>query len=290
MERPDVKDHMRVSGMTTIRFSIWLTRASVALLPFLAVGAGCSDPKYNDLKHFAQAHTQDVGDTSYRVEPPDIVSISSPTCPEVDNEIQQVRSDGKLSLRLIGEVKVSGMTPRELASKLEGLLKKYYTNPNVNVQVAGYESRKIYVFGQVNAGGKMPYTGRDTILDVLSKAGPTQLAWGAQVKVIRPSAAADERHEIVIDVDKMMQTGDTRNNYLLKEGDIVYVPPTPLAWMGLRMQELLYPFTPVMNGYNYGMDVKEAPDRWRYGGYYGYHEYDNNNNWKKQMLLMQLMR
>ncbi len=193
----------------------------MALLPVLAVGAGCSQPKYNDLQHFAQAHTQDVGDTVYRLEPPDIVAISSPTCPEIDNEIQQVRSDGKLSLRLLGEVKVSGLAPRELAAKLEDLLKKYYTNPSVSVQVAGFESRKVYVFGQVTRGGKHPYTGRDTVLDMLSKSGPTSLAWGAQVKIIRPSAAPDERHEIVINVDEMMQSGDLRNNYLLKEGDIV---------------------------------------------------------------------
>lgn len=276
--------------MTRIQSFQLLTRVSMALLPVLAVGAGCSQPKYNDLQHFAQAHTQDVGDTVYRLEPPDIVAISSPTCPEIDNEIQQVRSDGKLSLRLLGEVKVSGLAPRELAAKLEDLLKKYYRNPSVSVQVAGFESRKVYVFGQVTRGGKHPYTGRDTVLDMLSKSGPTSLAWGAQVKIIRPSAAPDERHEIVINVDEMMQSGDLRNNYLLKEGDIVYVPPTPLAWAGLRLRELLFPFEPVMGAYNYTMNVKDAPDRWKYGSYGYYHDNDDNDNWKKQALLMQLTR
>jgi protein involved in polysaccharide export with SLBB domain len=275
--------------MTTIRLSKLPRHASVVLPLVLAVGVGCSKPKYDDLQHFAQAHNQDVGDTTYRLEPPDIVSISSPTCPEIDNEVQQVRSDGKLSLRLLGEVKVSGLAPRELAAKLEDLLKKYYTSPSVSVQIAGFESRKIYVFGQVTKGGKHPYTGRDTVLDVLSRSGPTALAWGAQVKIIRPNAAPEDRHEIVIDVDEMMQSGDMRNNYLLKEGDIVYVPPTPLAWMGLRMRELLFPFEPVMGAYNYATTVKEAPDRWQHGGYYDEDD-DNDNNWKKQMLMMQLMR
>ena len=275
--------------MTDLRLSILLARANVAMMVVLAVGAGCSQTKYTDLQHFAQAHNQDVGDTTYRIEPPDIVAITSPTCPEIDNEIQQVRSDGKLSLRLLGEVKVSQLTPRELSAKLEDLLKRYYTTPNVNVQVAGYESRKVYVFGQVSRGGKLPYTGRDTVLDVLAKAGPTSLAWGAQVKVIRPSATPDERHEIVIDVDQMMQSGDMRNNFLLKEGDILFVPPTPLAWMGLKMRELLYPFQPVMGAYDYTMDVKEAPDRWQYGSY-RYDHHDDNGKWKKQMLYMQLMR
>lgn len=266
---------------------IW---TGLAVLAILACGPGCSQAKYEELQHFAQAHTQDVGDTNYRIEPPDIVAISSPTCPEIDNEIQQLRSDGKISLRLLGEVKVSGLTPRELAAKLEDLLRRYYNSPQVNVQVAGYESRKIYVFGQVSNGGKHPYTGRDTLLDVLARSGPTGLAWGAQVKVIRPSAAPDERHEIVVDVDKMMQSGDMQNNFLLKEGDIVYVPPTPLAWVGLRVRELLFPFQPVMNTYDYAVRIKDAPDRWEYGEYGYRYDDDNDTNWKKQAIMMQLMR
>ncbi len=76
----------------------------------------------------------------------------------------------------------------------------------------------------------------------------------------------------------------------LKEGDIVYVPPTPLAWAGLRLRELLFPFEPVMGAYNYTMNVKDAPDRWKYGSYGYYHDNDDNDNWKKQALLMQLTR
>jgi polysaccharide export outer membrane protein len=276
--------------MTNMRRTSTSIRAVGLVLIGLLTVAGCAKPKYDDLRHFVQSHDQDVGDTSYRVAPPDIVAISSPTCPEVDNEVQQVRSDGKLSLRLLGEVKVSGLTPRELAAKLEELLNRYYTSPKVNVQVAGYESRKIYVFGQVSRGGKMPYTGSDTILDILAKAGPTSLAWGAQVKIIRPSAAPDERHEIVVDVDKMMQSGDTQNNFLLKEGDIVYVPPTPLAWVGLRVREVLWPFEPIMSSYDYAVRVKDAPDRWRYGEYGWRYNNDDNDGGRRRQMMYQLMR
>jgi len=276
--------------MANMRVHLLLTSAGGLLLSAMAGAAGCAQPKYADLQHFVQSHNQDVADTNYRIEPPDIVAISSPTCPEIDNEIQQLRSDGKLSLRLLGEVKVSGLTPRELAAKLEDLLKRYYTSPKVNVQVAGYESRKIYVFGQVTRGGKLPYTGRDTVLDVLAKAGPTFLAWGAQVKIIRPSAAPNERHEVVVDVDKMTQSGDLQSNFLLKEGDIVYVPPTPLAWFGLRVRELLWPWEPVMGAYDNAVQVKNAPYRWKYGEYGYQHDDDNNNNSRRQQLMLQLMR
>ncbi len=251
-----------------MRLNTGIARGLLGLVVCTAGVVGCSDEKkYADLKNFVQAHRDDVAAVEYRLEPPDVVEVSSPTAPEVDGEVQQIRSDGKISLRLLGEVKAAGLTPRELAARLEEMLSRYYVDPKVNVQVAAYMSKKVYVFGQVHAGGALPFTGRDTVLDVLAETGPTFLAWGSQVKVIRPSAAEDERSEVVVNVDDIMQSGNLQDNFLLKEGDIVYVPPTPLGWVGLRVRELLYPFQPIMQAYDYAVDVKDAPDRWKYGRY-----------------------
>lgn len=285
-----------VSGMTSMQFPLFLRSADraagIMLVGLIAALTGCTT-KYADLKNFVPAHDQDVASTSYRIEVPDVVAIDSPTAPEIDGEIQSVRSDGKISLRLLGEVKVSELTPRELAAKLEHLLTRYYVDPKVSVQVAGCQSKKIYVFGQVAGGGAMPFTGRDTVLDVLAKASPTFLAWGSQVKVIRPNASPDERHEVVLDIDKMMQTGDLQSNFLLKEGDIIYVPPTPLAWFGLRVRELLWPFQPVMEAYDNAIDVKDAPDRWKYGRYgYRYNSSDENKSdvWLRRAAALRVLR
>jgi hypothetical protein len=107
------------------------------------------------------------------------------------------------------------------------------------------------------------------------------IAWGEQVKVIRPSPDPGDVREITVDVTKMMRDGDLRNNLLLEEGDIVYVPPTPLGWLGLRLQEALFPMTPVLNAYSYPASVNDTLRTyndydWSTGqggtghGYYGY--------------------
>lgn len=213
------------------------------------VAAGCA-PKYQDLQAFIPAQDHDVAATRYRVEPPDVITISSPTAPEIDGVTQLVGVDGKITLNLLGEVKVSQLTPREISSKLEGLLRTYYVDPKVHVRVTGYHSKHVYVFGQVGGAGPYPFTGRDTVLDMIAQARPTFIAWGGQVKVIRPSASSDERREVVVDVDRMTKSGDLRGNFLLQEGDIIYVPPTPLGWVGLRMHELLFPIAPALAAYS----------------------------------------
>lgn len=209
-------------------------------LLILLQGAGCAS-RYEDLKVFLQKHEHDVAAVEYRIEPPDMVLVSSPTCAEIDGDLQRIGPDGKISLKLLGEVQIAGMTPRESAAKLRELLAVYYVEPEVNVRVTAYESKKIFVFGEVASPGPRPFTGRDSVLDVLATTHLTRMAWGAQVKVIRPSASPEARHEVVVDVDRIMQTGDLQKNFLLEDGDIVYVPPTPLAWVGQRIQDVLFP-------------------------------------------------
>lgn len=236
---------------------ITLIRYSTALIAVLS--PSCA-PKYDDLKVFSRPDEQKVAATTYKLAPPDSIAISSPTAAELDGEVQPIRSDGKISLKLLGEVDVVGLTPTELAHKLEQQLARYYVNPTVSVRVVSFESKRLYVFGHVGRQGFMPFTGRDTVLDVLSQARPVRGAWTANVKVIRPSAIEKERHEITVDVDRIMQAGDLKSNFLLQEGDIVYVPPTPFVWAGMQMQEVLFPVREAASAYNIPAQFMGATD------------------------------
>lgn len=218
--------------------------AALVAIVMLAATGGCGGPKQDDMQHFLRSHETLVSGVDYRVAPPDIVQISSPQALEVDGDIQLIRMDGKINLRLLGEVKIAGLTTPEIASKLETLLSRYYQRPQVNVRVVGYRSKHIFVTGEVTGGGALPYTGRDTLLEVLSQAQPTFSAWTGNVKVIRPSPDKSERHEVTVNVDKIMKEGDLKKNILLQEGDIVYVPPTPMAWVGNQFRQLLLPVAP----------------------------------------------
>jgi polysaccharide export outer membrane protein len=239
----------------------------LALLP--ACGCASSQP---DIHNWLMAYEQPNSSFEYRVGIPDSVQITAPRVPEIDGETQTIQPDGKISLRLLGEVRVDGMTGREIAAKLMDLLREYYEEPKVQVRIAAYRSKKVYVFGQVGgaqAGGAtvsqgnaraLPYTGRNTLLDTLSETGLSFIAWRSQVKVIRANPDEKGRHVITVDVDKMFAEGDTSLNVLLEPGDIVYVPPTPLGWLGLRIQEVLFPLGPVANAYTFPATLMSTYD------------------------------
>lgn len=210
--------------------------------------SGCTS-RHEDTIAFLRSHETTVATGEYVVHPPDSIAIHAPGASEVDGTVQTVRADGRVVLRLLGEVDVAGMTTETIAEKLEAQLSRYYVDPEVVVEVDRYASQFYYVFGEVSSPGPKRFTGRDTLLAALAKAQPTFLAWRQQIRVTRPSPEDGERKTIIVDLDEMVREGDTTMNILLQPGDVIEVPPTPLAWLGHRVRELLYPMEPALQAY-----------------------------------------
>lgn len=204
---------------------------------------GCGERDIN-MSAFVHDHEAQVSASDYRVQPPDTIEISAAAAPEIDGEVQKIRQDGKISLRLIGEVEVAGMTPVEISRKLESHLAAYYRDPKVSVRLGNALSKKYYVFGQVGGRGAYQYTGRDTVLTAIAAAKPSPIACLDLVRIIRPSHDKTKRVEMTVDCNRMLKKGELEQNVYLQEGDIVYVPPTVLGWIGLRFGELLFPVQP----------------------------------------------
>lgn len=210
--------------------------------------SGCATT-HGQIVAFLRSHETATATGHYTVYPPDAVTVHAPHAPEIDGTTQTVRPDGKISLRLLGEVQVAGLTTGEIADKLRTQLARYYVEPEVVLEVAQYRSQFYYVFGQVAAPGPRAFTGRDTLLRALAHARPTFLAWTTQIRVVRPSANALERRVVTVDLDRIVHEGDASQDFLLQPGDIIEVPPTPLAWLGLRVRELFFPIEPVVDTY-----------------------------------------
>jgi protein involved in polysaccharide export with SLBB domain len=267
-QKSRVRSAGRTAAVRSVRPSV-LGRAGsglgVCVMVFLPVGfsaiSGCAQQE-EEINSFVRAWEASVSSSDYLVQPPDVLEIRSPTAPEIDEQSQVVRQDGKITLPLIGDVKVAGMTPTEIARKLESLLSTYYVAPQVSVRPMGQASKHYYVFGEVTQAGSFPYSGRDTLLHALSLAQPTFIAWRSRIRVIHPSPEEEQRRILTIDAQKMMEEGHLDKNVLLEEGDIIYVPPTPVAWVAMRLREVLWPFTPaaqtIRGPYDAAVDTASA--------------------------------
>jgi polysaccharide export outer membrane protein len=202
--------------------------------------------KNADLNRWLHDVESDVPPSTYRVQPPDSIRIVAPGIAEIDKSDARLRPDGKISLNLLGDVYIAGMSSSEIAEELSKRLAKYYNKEsiNVSVDVTDFQSKKYYVFGQVYAPGVKPYTGRDTVIKVLADAGLNEDAWPQKVVLVRPHEDPNVRQKVTIDLKQMYESGKAGQNYLLEEGDLIYVPPSPLAEFRMTFEKLLAPIMP----------------------------------------------
>ncbi len=217
----------------------------VGVLAFLFFAGGCFSSNPADIGAFVKPAEVEVSAEGYILQPPDEVEIFCSKVPEVHQQRQQIRPDGKVAFEAIGEVQAAGKTPKELADVLREKIMLLYAltgeNP-IDVRVMTYKSKVYYVLGQVYFPGPKEATGRDTVLTAVAASRPTTLAWVGRIQVIRPSADKKVRPKIFeLNYDKMIAHGDASKNVLLQEGDIIYVPPTVLAAIGLKIEELVSP-------------------------------------------------
>jgi len=160
---------------------------SVLLMGFLA--GGCTS-EAERLQAFLQERRTPVSGVPYRVLPPDVILVRSTYVPEIDGISQQIRPDGKINLPLVGELDVvgkneTGLTPTEIEDQITQASKDYYERVDATVQVVGFNSQKVYVFGQVAGPGPQQWTGTNTLLDVLAQSQPTMLAWPQRILLVR---------------------------------------------------------------------------------------------------------
>jgi protein involved in polysaccharide export with SLBB domain len=119
----------------------------------------------------------------------------------------------------------------------------------IDIRIMSFQSKVYYVLGQVYEPGPRIYTGRDSVLTAIALAQPNPMAWIERIQIIRPSDNQNMKPKIFeMNFDRLMAHGDTSKNVLLQEGDIIYVPPTILGWMALKIEEAIRPIARAFSG------------------------------------------
>ena len=159
----------------------------------------------------------------YRIGAGDTLQVSVWKEPDVTVPSVVVRPDGKITMPLIKEVEVAGLTPPEAEKRITDSLAKYITGANVTVVVSAITSKKVYVIGAVRKEGTVSYTYGMTVLQALSEAGGlTDYAKRRKLYVLRTENGRDYRldfnYEEAVKGERMDQ------NIVLLPGDTVVIP------------------------------------------------------------------
>lgn len=131
------------------------------------------------------AAAQDFGE--YRIGPKDLLDIKVLEAPELNGE-RRVSDNGAVSLPLLGEVSVSGLTAAETRDRIGALLTaRYVQRANVTVSIKEFSNKPITVIGAVARPGSLSISGRYHLLQVISAAGGLTGNAGRKIYVLRNS-------------------------------------------------------------------------------------------------------
>ena len=152
---------------------------------------------------------------------PDL-STTTPAMAAQDKGIL-VDSDGIVSLPLLEDVKISGLTQKEAAKKIERGYDKYLNYSKVRIDVL---NKRAYVIGEVAKPGELPLENEQlTLLQAIARAGDfTETANRQQILIIRSAQNGSE----TIMIDLTDANSIAHANLMIRPNDIVYVTPTSM--------------------------------------------------------------
>lgn len=147
------------------------------------------------------------------------------------NEIVRVDARGNINLKLVGDLRVAGLTVNEAQRAIEQSYRegRFLRNPQATISIEDYAPREVTIQGQVKAPGRylLPVESTFSVIELVTKAGGlTDIAKGTNVVITR-IAADGKKITVIVDVDAVIRGKkgvNSETNYLLEPGDIVYVP------------------------------------------------------------------
>lgn len=186
----------------------------------------------------------------YRVSRGDELNLRFFHTPEL-NTVATVRSDGRIALPLIGELKVEGQTVAELSALIERLLAPQVRRPQVAINVQGLASQRIFVGGEVGRPGVQPLLGPLTALQAVMVAeGLKDSAQPRRVVVLR-RGPRDERTVLTVDLDSVMNGREGARDVALQAHDVVIVPRSGIADLNLWVEQYIRRVLPFSMGFSY---------------------------------------
>jgi len=153
----------------------------------------------------------------------DVLAIDVWKEPDVSRSIP-VRSDGKISLPLVGEVQATGRTPLKLEQEIAAKLKNYIAEPEVTVIVQQINSQKFNILGMVSRPGSFPISNAATVLDAIALAGGFKdFAKQKSIYILRQNADGTQTR-LPFNYKEVVKGKNPAQNIKLQPRDTIVVP------------------------------------------------------------------
>jgi|SRR5579863_5720845 polysaccharide export outer membrane protein len=223
--------------MTMNSCNLWMRQLAVASICILLSGllgaqtTSAKAPAQNAAAAQAPAPAQATDpsgakphDDSFVIGNDDVLAINVWKEPDISSKSVPVRSDGKISLPLVGEVQAAGLTPLKLEQQIASKLQNYISQPEVSVMVQQINSQKYNVLGQVAHPGTFVIANSPTVLDAIALAGGFRdFAKQKAIYVLRQNPDGTQTR-LAFNYKEVIKGKNPEQNVKLQPRDTIVVP------------------------------------------------------------------
>ena len=133
----------------------------------------------------------------------------------------KVRPDGRITLPLVNDIVVAGLTPDQVRLKVTEGLAAFINAPNVTVIVEEINSFRVYFLGEITTKGPIQFYRETSLLQGLATAGGLTEYAKNEITILREGFGVEKR--IKVDYKKLWAGDLGQENLRLEPGDTVLV-------------------------------------------------------------------
>jgi len=210
-----------------MRFWVNIQVGAAVLAAFFGAAAHSQTPAPAAADGAQEPVASDAGsrphDNTFVIGVDDVLVVSVWKEPDASRTVP-VRSDGKISLPLAGEITAAGLTPLQLEQEIVQGLKNYISDPQVTVIVQQINSRKYNILGQVAKPGAYSLTASTTVVDAIAAAGGFKdFAKKKGIYILRKDGSGVESR-IPFNYQDFIKGKSTSKNINIQPHDTIIVP------------------------------------------------------------------
>jgi polysaccharide export outer membrane protein len=226
--------------------------ASLGIIVAMACLAGCASTaggeklateRKNDCPPAAMMAAQEAQKGIYVIRPGDELQLEFYLNTEFNRDVI-VRRDGDVTLDVVGSIPAAGLTPEQLADKLNQAYSHELRNPGAVVHVKNSPAWRVYVQGQVAHAGAFTLQPGETAMQAIAEAGGvTDTAGTADAVLIRRDACGNPQG-MKIDL-RGTDTGKKLDDVALMPADVLVVPRSSIADLDLFVKQYIQGLLPI---------------------------------------------
>jgi polysaccharide export outer membrane protein len=161
-----------------------------------------------------------------------------------------VGPDGTVTLGIYGSVPVVGLTVAEAKAAIERHLSQFLEDPEVAVDVFGYNSKVYYVVTQGAGMGdgvyKFPITGNETVLDAISQINGLQQVSSKRIWIARPTDVPGDVQQLPVSWEAITAQAAAGTNYQILPGDRIFIAEDRLIALDTSLAKIIAPLERIM--------------------------------------------